>query len=180
MNLPPRKVLGQSALVAAAINSILVGGTLWGTYESGVLLRIGGAPLTLILMALGFLSVCIAFLWRFRKTYYLDPIRIIIWVMAVAMLTVPVAATIEKLFYTPQRLQEIYLAREKQLPVYLRKQGVDSLQITEYLTRLRAEKETFLRVHPWQHYLFRQLIWWGVLGFIYSAILGLLARGGGT
>ncbi|MGQ9864376.1 MAG: hypothetical protein ACUVRD_07860 [Bacteroidia bacterium] len=162
------------------MNSFLVGAILWGTYKSGILFRIGGAPLTLIMMALGFLSICVAFLWRLRKMYYLDPVRIIGWVMMVALLTAPLAATVDKFFYTPTRLEEIYQAREKELPTYLGKQGLDTLEIAERLDQLRAEKATLFQVYPWHHYLLRQLILWSVLGFIYAAILGLLARGGGT
>lgn len=183
MPLIPLKLWLRSGLWAVLLH---VGGALiidYGVWRGGFAYEVMAGQLMLLLGGIWLLIVLGVMLFSLRRWGYLDPLRIILWVLGVSLSSAPLKALGERLM--EPLLQEAYDAypaqRAAALRTYLKRQQVPPERIEE-IVKIQTELFTTYREKS------RNLGWLivsklkvlGLLGGIYALILGLLLRGGGT
>lgn len=169
------------ALGAVAIDFIL--------WKSGFVYQVMAGQLLLMAGGVWLLIVLVVILLQMRRLGYLDPLRIILWVLGVSLLSAPLKAIGEKLI--EPFLQAEYEAypekRAAALRAYFRAQSESGRidippeqrqAVIEMQTRLYAEYRKRQR-HLGYAIIDRMKVL-GVFGLLYGLILGLLLRGGGT
>lgn len=149
-------------------------GLVYQVMAGQLLLLAGGAWLLIVL------GVVLA---KLRREGYLDPVRIIVWVLAVSLVSAPIKAatemTLDKMI--PEAFAQYPEKRATELRLYLRKQQIEPKRIEEvvqFQTRLYEEYRKKSKDFFWL--VAQKLKVLGVLGVLYGLILGLLLRGGGS
>lgn len=138
------------------------------------LLLAGGAWLLIVLVVV---------LAKLRREGYLDPLRVIVWVLGVSLLSAPLKAatemTLEKLL--PEAFAQYPQKRAAELRTYLKNQQIEPKRIEDIVQfqiqlydEYRAKSKNFLWL------VGQKLKVLGILGGLYGLILGLLLRGGGS
>lgn len=183
MPLIPLKLWLRAGLWATFIH---VAGALaidYGIWRGGFAYEVMAGQLMLLLGGVWLLIVLAVVLFSLRRWGYLDPLRIILWVLGVSVSSAPLKALGERLM--EPLLHEAYEAypdrRAAALRIYLKRQQVAPERIDEII-QTQTELFTLYRERS------RNLGWLiasklkvlGLLGGIYALILGLLLRGGGT
>ncbi|MEN2992087.1 MAG: hypothetical protein ABDH91_00845 [Bacteroidia bacterium] len=186
--LPLRAWIGSG--VAAAL--IHVAGALvidYFTWKVGWAYEVMAGQFLLLAGAVWLVIVLVAFLARLRRLGYLDPVRIILWVVGVSLLSAPLKALGERLM--EPLLRAAYAAyparRAAALRTYLQQQiaagklALSPQKIEEIIeTQIRLYHAYRARQQVLGYAIIDRAKVLGVLGLIYGLILGLLLRGGGT
>ncbi|MCS6895506.1 MAG: hypothetical protein NZZ60_05080 [Bacteroidia bacterium] len=143
----------------------------------------------LLLAGGGWLLIVLLFpLWRMRRFGYLDPIRIILWVLGVSIVSAPVKAIGERLMEPALRSEyEAYPEkRAAALRAYFRAQsesGRVDIPLEQRETIIRQQIDLYQAYRERQKHLGYAIVdrlkILSILGIIYGLILGLLMRGGG-
>lgn len=150
----------------------------WGlVYEvmaGQFLLLAGGAWLLIVLVVV---------LAKLRREGYVDPVRVIVWVFGVSLVSAPIKAatemTLDKLL--PEAFAQYSEKRAVKLRTYLKSQQIEPKRIEEivqFQMKLYQEYRTKSKDFLWL--LGQKLKVLGILGALYGLILGLLLRGGGS
>ncbi|MCX7605923.1 MAG: hypothetical protein N2170_01490 [Bacteroidia bacterium] len=183
MNLLPLSFWVKSGIWAILLH---VSGALAVDYiawKGGFAYQVMAGQFLLLAGGVWLLIVLIVLLLRMRRFGHIDPLRIILWVVGVAVLSAPLKAAGEWLM--EPLLIEAYEAypdrRAAALKDYLRRQQVEPQRIEEIV-------QMQLTLYAEYRQKSRDLLWLigsrikvlGLLGGIYGFILGLLLRGGGT
>lgn len=155
----------------------------YGIWRSGLAYEVMAGQLMLLVGGVWLLIVLGVVLFSLRRWGYLDPLRIILWVLGVSLGSAPLKALGEKLLEPALReAYEAYPARRAAaLRAYLKKQQVSPERVEEVI-KTQTELFTLYRKRS------QDLGWLivskvkvlGLFGVIYALILGLLLRGGGT
>lgn len=183
MPLIPLKLWLRAGLWATLIH---VAGALaidYVVWRGGFAYEVMAGQLMLLLGGVWLLIVLAVVLFSLRRWGYLDPIRIILWVLGVSLSSAPLKALGERLM--EPLLHEAYEAypsrRATALRIYLKRQQVAPERIDEIIktqTELFALYRERSRNLGWL--IVSKLKVLGLLGGIYALILGLILRGGGT
>lgn len=177
--------MGIWAVLLHSAGAVLIDYLMW---KVGFVYEIMAGQVILLAGGVWLLIVLVLTLLRMRRYGYLDPLRIIIWIVSVSLLSAPLKAIGEKL--TEPLLKTEYDAyperRAAALRAYFRAQS-ESGRIDIPLEQ--QEKVIQQQIELYQAYRTRQqnigyavidrMKVLGVLGVIYGLILGLLLRGGG-
>ncbi|MCS6789765.1 MAG: hypothetical protein NZ580_02125 [Bacteroidia bacterium] len=178
----------RGGLLAAFLHVI---GTLlidYGGWKLGFAYKIMAGQFFLLAGAVWFVIVLVLVLTRLRKIGQLDPLRTILWVLGVAVLSAPLKAIGEHAMYP--LLKEAYDAyperRAAEVRAYLRSQQQSGK--AEFSSE-KIEEIVTMQIRLFEEYRRRQENLWltmidrlkvlGIMGLIYGLILGLLLRGGG-
>ncbi|MCS7189236.1 MAG: hypothetical protein RMJ66_05540 [Bacteroidia bacterium] len=152
-------------------------------WRSGLVYQVMAGQLLLLAGGVWLLSVLFIILIRLRKWGYLDPLRIILWVIGVSLLSAPLKGAGEWLM--GPFLEDAYAAypekRAAALRDYLRKRQIEPQRIEEVI----AFQNNLFRTYLEKSKNVAWVIWskvkvLGILGVIYALILGLILRGGGS
>lgn len=152
-------------------------------WKTGLAYEVMAGQLLLLAGGVWLLVVTGVFLARMRRWGYLDPVRIFLWVVGVAVASAPLKALGERAMEPLlQADYEAYpLKHSALLRAYLRRQSIAPEKIEE----LVAQKVRLFEAYRARQRDLGGVIWdrtklLSVLGVVYGAILGLLLRGGGT
>jgi hypothetical protein len=181
MRFVPIKVWLYSGLLAVGLHvlgALVMDYILW---KGGFVYKVMGGQFALLLGWVWFLIVVGMVLLRMRREYYLDPLRVIIWVVSVAVGSAPLKAAGE-IAMEPLLSAEYdaYPAkRAAELRSYLRKQEIPESRIDSLIAfQDKLFHEYRLRQRQWPRNTWDKIKVQGLLGLILGLILGLMVRGG--
>ncbi|MCX8112479.1 MAG: hypothetical protein N3E49_04690 [Bacteroidia bacterium] len=188
-HLLPLRVWIQTALWATLLHVMGALGIDYAVWQSGVVYDVMAGQLLLLVGGIWLLMVLALALLRMRRWGYLDPVRIILWVLGVSLLSAPLKALGERLI--EPLLREAYEAypekRAAALRAYFRAQsesGRVDVPVEQQERLINQQIELYRAYRARQAHLDKVVIdrmkVLGVLGMIYGLILGLLLRGGGS
>jgi hypothetical protein len=182
MRFVPLSVWLYSGLLAVTLHvlgSLAIDYTSW---KGGFVYKVMGGQLMLLLGWGWFLLVAVVVLVRLRRLYYLDPVRVILWVMGVALGSALLKAAGEIAMEPALRAEyEAYPTRRAvELRPYLRKQEVPESRIDSVIAfQDKLFHEYRIRQRKWHLNTWDKVKVTGLFGLILGIILGLMVRGGG-
>lgn len=189
IRLLPFKIWVQMAIWAALLHSVGAVAIDYFMWKVGFVYEVMAGQILLLAGGVWFLIVLVLTLLRMQKFGYLDPLRIILWVISVSLISAPLKALGEKIIEPTLRAEyDAYpQKREAALRAYFRSQS-ESGRIDVPLERqeevIQKQIELYREYRARQSHLMYVVLdrvkVLGVLGIIYALILGLLLRGGGT
>ncbi len=171
---------GVGAVLLHVGGALVIDGLAW---KLGLAYEVLAGQFLLLAGGVWFLLVAGVFLVRLRRWGYLDPVRIFLWVVSVAVASAPLKAIGERLM--EPFLKSAYDAYPEKhgalLRAYLKRQGLSPEKVEELVTqKIRLFEAYRVRQSDVGRVLVDRVKVLGVLGVLYGLILGLLLRGGGT
>ncbi|MEN3039962.1 MAG: hypothetical protein ABDH66_00270 [Bacteroidia bacterium] len=188
MRMLPLKVWLKVGLWATIVHTLGALGIDYLAWKLGFVYEVMAGQLLLLAGGVWLLIVLILALWRMRSLGYLDPIRIILWVLGVSLASAPLKAVGERLMEPALRAEyEAYPEkRAAAWRAYFQAQsesGRIDIPLEKREELIRQQIELYKVYRERQKHLGYAVIdrmkVLGVLGIIYGLILGLLLRGGG-
>ncbi len=181
MKFAPFRVWLYSGLLAVILHALGALAIDYVTWKGGFVYKMMASQFMFLLGWGWFLLVTVVVLIRLRRLYYLDPVRVIFWVVGVALGSAPLKAAGE-IVMAPvlQGEYDAYPARRaKELRPYLRKQEIPESRIDSLIAfqdnLFRAYR---IRQRQWHLNTWDKVKIQGLFGFILGVILGLMVRGG--
>lgn len=174
------------AFVRAGVFAVLlhVGGALLIDYflwKSGWVYQVMGGQVALLAGWVWFLVVVLVVLLRLRRQYWLDPLRVFLWVLGVSVFSAPIKALgdVAKAKLLCAEYDAYPAKREAHLRPYLRSKAVPEAQIDSVIKLQNTLFAAYrAREENWLFSTGDRLKVLGLLGLILGAIMGLLVRGG--
>jgi len=169
---------GVLAVVVHVLGALVMDYILW---KGGFVYKVMASQFMFLLGWVWFLIVAVIVLMRLRRLYYLDPVRVILWVVGVAVGSAPLKA-VGDIVMEPV-LQAEYDAypvrRAAELRPYLRKQEVPESRIDSLIAfQDKLFHEYRIRQRQWHLNTWDKVKVQIVFGLILGVILGLMIRGG--
>lgn len=188
IRLLPLRVWVQMAIWAILLHTAGTVAIDYFVWKVGFVYEIMAGQILLLAGGVWLLIVLVLTLLRMRRFGYLDPLRIIMWVVSVSLLSAPLKAIGEKLM--EPLLKKEYDAYPEKRAAALRKYFLAQSESGRVdIPPEQQEKVIQQQIELYQAYRTRQqnigyavidrMKVLGVLGVIYGLILGLLLRGGG-
>ncbi len=169
---------GAFAVLLHVIGALVIDFLLW---KSGWVYQVMGGQAALLAGWVWFLVVVSVVLIRLRRQYWLDPLRVFIWVLGVSVGSAPVKALgdLAKAHFLQAEYDAYPAKRAVNLRSYLRSREVPEAQIDSVITLQNTLFVAYrAREENWLLSMVDRLKVLGLLGLILGAIMGLLARGG--
>lgn len=171
---------GVGAVLLHVGGALAIDGVAW---KAGLAYEVLAGQFLLLAGGVWLLLVAAVFLVRMRRWGYVDPLRIILWVVGVAVSSAPLKAIGERMM--EPFLEAAYEAYPEKhgalLRAYLLRQNIAPEKVEELVAqKIRLFEAYRARQRNLAAVVGDRLKLLGILGVVYGLILGLLLRGGGT
>lgn len=187
IRLLPFRVWVQMAIWAVLLHTVGAVTIDYFMWKVGFVYEVMAGQILLLAGGMWLLIVLVVILLRMRRFGYLDPLRIIMWVLSVSLLSAPLKAIGERII--APALQAEYDAypqkRAAALRAYFRAQSESGRVDIPLEQQERVIQQQIDLYHAYQkrqshlgYVIIDRMKVLGVLGIIYALILGLLLRGG--